>query len=553
MHRILLTGLGLAAGVFASPAAAQYPRPNAPAPERTARLGRPVAVPDNAPVDSRIRPVGLLTPRQSDSGVPTPMPTPSALPASPPVAMPRIVTGPTPNVTEDRGFPSAQPGPSYPVPMQGVPTLVPSVAPPGGTFNPGGGLNLGGGYAPGGSFPQGGTFIVPPGADCPIQDGVPLGVPGLDAAVGRVAGCGRWYGTSEYLMWWTQRANVPPLVTTSSPQFFGQLGNGDTQTLVEGPFGQTMHSGFRIGGGWWFTNNEVRGVDARIFFLNETTSNWTATSNQHALLARPFFNVNPNTAPENTGSTSQIIADLSRGATGGVVVSLANSVWGAEANYRRFLMGNPCARLDGIVGYRYLNIQESLTITENFARPLSTINGGFPAITGTVYDSFSASNDFHGGQIGLIGELRRGRWTLDGRATVAFGNLTQTLTVSGGQSLITANGMRVTDTGGLLAVPGANIGRYTNNVFAVVPEVGLNVGFQLTQRMKLFVGYNFLYLGNALRPGAAIDTSIDAARVPNFLFPDNPGPIPGTPQPQPLFKSSEFFIQGISFGMQFNW
>jgi hypothetical protein len=168
-----------------------------------------------------------------------------------------------------------------------------------------------------------------------------------------------------------------------------------------------------------------------------------------------------------------------------------------------------------------------------------------------VNDTFRTENHFHGGQIGLAGQVIRGRWSLDGRATVAFGNLTQIAEISGGQTLGLANGTVANFAGGLLALPGANIGRYTQNQFCVVPEVGLNVGYQLTSRLRFFVGYNFLYIGNALRPEGLIDQGVDVARIPNFPA-GSTTPLP-IARPAPQFNLSDYFVQGISFGVQFRW
>jgi hypothetical protein len=351
-------------------------------------------------------------------------------------------------------------------------------------------------------------------------------------------------------MWWTRAADVPPLVTTSSPQFNGILGTGDTRALVAGPFGQTFHSGVRVGAVRWFGDDDCqcRGIETRLFFLGEASSGFTATTGQYPLLARPFINVNP----AEPGSFSEVVAAVGR-ANGGVSVQLQNQVWGAEVNYRRNLFNNGCARVDAIVGYRFLDVKESLGISENFNNPGVSF-GGVPAVSGTVIDSFKTENQFHGGQIGLVGEIKRGRWSIDGRASVAFGSLTRTADIAGGQQFILANGAVMNVPGGLLAIPGTNIGKFTDNVFAVVPEVGLNVNYQLTSRLKLFVGYNFLYLGDALRPGDVIDPYVDAARIPNFALAGHPLPVLTDPlHPHPQFKSSGFFVQGISFGLVFTW
>src|SRR5262249_23623507 len=158
------------------------------------------------------------------------------------------------------------------------------------------------------------------------------------------------------------------------------------------------------------------------------------TSDAFPVLARPFVNVNT-----PMGMFSQVIS-LPGLALGGAVVNFQSSAWGAEANYRRFLFGNPCARVDAIVGYRYLNIHEQVSITESFLRTGSP-GIGAPAAAGVVTDVFRTENDFNGGQIGLAGEIHRGRWSIDGRATVAFGNLNQTSEISGGQTIILPNGM----------------------------------------------------------------------------------------------------------------
>lgn len=567
MRRIILGSLGLSLGIFASSANAQDSR-NAPPAQRTARLGRPVAIAPptaaaNSSGDTGVTPAGLLTPRSGDIPVPAPMPANSGgalnsvpIGNAPPAGTPmrNIPTGGIPtNGVVMNGVPTGVPLPNLPPGARIVgPSIVedrlvgstgalsqPTPVPPGSTIVP----SVGG---PGVPMVDGQQY-----GDCASGDCGGGAFPVGEEAFGRLGGVrsGRSWVSAEYLMWWTQAAQVPALVTTSSPAAAGRLGVGDTRVLAgAGGFGQTYHSGLRVGAGHWFGEDQVRGVDMRIFVLGQAESNFFANTNQYPLLARPFNNVNPNTP--NFGSSSEIIADSVR-ATGAVQVHLENQAWGAELNYRRLLCGNPCAsgRLEGLIGYRYFNMQETLWITENF----TAIPGGGSAVaSGVVTDYFRTTNEFHGGQIGLAGSITRGRWTVDGRATVAFGNLTRSATISGSQSLVLNNGTPVNANGGLLAIPGANIGSFSDSVFAVIPEVGLNVGYQLTSRMRVFVGYNFLYLGNALRPGAVIDTNVDAARIPNFL-PGNPAPIAGTPRPAPQIRSSDFFIQGISFGLQFNW
>jgi hypothetical protein len=264
------------------------------------------------------------------------------------------------------------------------------------------------------------------------------------------------------------------------------------------------------------------------------------------VLARPFFNLNSNIP------YSEVIASPGL-STGGASVWSETSLWGAEANARAFLTKTSCARLDLIGGFRYMRLSEELGINEFFQRtPDSPTSIGVPtAMSGTVTDIFRTTNDFYGGQIGLLGEARRGRWfgTLSGK--VAFGRVFETVSINGRQQINFVDGTTGTFPGGLLALPGANMGTYSQSKFAVVPEIGVNLGYHLTSHCRVFFGYTFLYINNVLRPGDQIDTGLDVTKIPNF-------PVAGVtplPQPRPLptFRDRDFFAQGLNFGIQFTW
>ncbi len=544
MRRILIGGFALGLGAFAPPALAQQPESNNP-PARAAKLGRPVALPAvraAAPGDD-VTPAGLFrpgTPRpvssyappaafgrpmpvfnQPSGSIPSPLPAPTQLPSTvpmgsgtPPATTPSVpgVARPVPMVTESRD------------PTGRIPTgrlLTPSVSPEGYGC---GDLNI----------------------DNPLCAPAPTGTD-------RLRNWGRSWVSAEYLMWWNRSAQVPPLVTTSSPAYNGVLGQGDTRVLLGGTFNNTFHSGMRVGGGHWFDEG-CNGFDWRVFWLDPSSANFSASTPPFALLARPFYNTNPNiTLPGlGVGPTAEVVAGPGV-ATGKVTSQLTTTIWGAEANYRSFLAGNCFSRLDLLLGYRYFNLGEQLTVTESFIRqPGSNLAVGTPALAGVISDRIRTENHFHGGQIGLAGTIQRGRWSLDTRAAIAFGTTFQSVDISGSQQLMMANGAVVTTPGGLLAVPGANIGHWNQTHFAVLPEVGVNLGYQVTQNLKVFVGYNIIALSSVVRPGGAVNPNIDAARIPNFLPPGTGTPV-NPAQPFPIMQTNGFFIQGISFGLMYRW
>ena len=442
------------------------------------------------------------------------------------LAMPKPL--PAPGVAEIRGNPATTFG-------QPVPTFVGAAVPVGQPM-------------PGGMTPVPSVLPVDPmfgaaPAICPDLD-----TPLCGGAFGTLAGPQRFQLRSDLLLWYVRSGHVPALVTGSSPAFSGIVGTGDTRVLFgDSGIGDTYHIGGNFGGVYWLGGRQCWGVDGSVFFLGRNGNRYTASTADAPLLARPFFNVNQGVPfSEIVGSTGL--------ATGAIAITNETSMWGADVNLRRYLASTPCARLDGFVGFRYLNLSEELSITESFARtPNSPVSIGVPqAMSGTVNDFFRTDNHFYGPQVGLTGEVRRGRWFLEGRTSVAMGTVVQTAQIGGSQAIQLVDGSSVTTAGGLLAVPGANIGTFTRNRFGVVPEVGVKLGLHVTPHLRLAVGYNFLYLNNALRPGDQIDPGLDVTRIPNF-------PLPGTVQrlaavrPAPTLRDTDVFAQGISFSLQWNW
>jgi hypothetical protein len=540
--------LGSTLGAFASPALAQ--QPSVQPQTRAVTFGRPCALPATpaptpVPADSGITPAALFRNGPAQPG--TDAPVVGYAPTSFGTPMPAI----SPPPTDLSNWPSITTGPGgdAPQPAQSGPATTPRpAAPPTITET----------RDPTGRIPSGtvAPSVAPDGFACPD--------PGLDEPLYGGNRCSpldrlrdavdRSWVSAELLLWWTRSTQVPPLVTTSSPQFNGIVGQGDTRVLLGGgSFGDPFHAGGRIGFGHWFDDCEYYGIDAHIFWVAPTTASFTATDPPYQLLARPFFNVNPTlAAPFAFGQSAEVVAGPGV-ADGSVTATLKTAVWGADINYRQNLITTSLGRLDLLVGYRYFDLSDNLTITEEFNRiPGSNLSIGVPAQMGVVTDQFKTQNQFNGGQIGLVETIERGRWSLDARTSIAFGSVYQTAEVNGGQALVFPNGGVQTTQGGLLAVPGANIGRYSQDKFAVLPEITLNLGYNITPRLKVFVGYNFMYLSSALRPGGVIDPYIDAARVPNLLPAGSGSPI-SPARPYPMMNTSGFFIQGINFGLTYKW
>jgi hypothetical protein len=84
----------------------------------------------------------------------------------------------------------------------------------------------------------------------------------------------------------------------------------------------------------------------------------------------------------------------------------------------------------------------------------------------------------------------------------------------------------------------------------VVPEATVNIGFAPRPGLRLYVGYNFLYWSNVIRPGDTIDRTADVTFVPNP--PTGVAPS-GAFRPQPQFRQSDLWAQGIQLGAELRW
>ncbi len=357
---------------------------------------------------------------------------------------------------------------------------------------------------------------------------------------------GRLVLSGEYLLWFARSQKLPPLLTTSSPAFNGILGQGDTRVIYgDGTEAtNTRHGGGRFSAAYWF--NDLWAVDGNVWFLGKNTGGFSADTSQFPLLARPFVNA-------NTGRNfSQLIASPGL-ATGSAVINNETSLWGNEINLRRALLCYQCARVDALLGFRNLNLSEEINITESFARtPNSNTGIGVPTVTsGVVQDRFRTENHFYGVNLGLAGELRRGWWFVSGRAGVGLGTVHQQATIAGFQQLNTTTG-QINAEGGLLALPGANIGTFRQSKFGVLPDVGLTLGVYLTPHLRLGVGYNLLYLNSVVRPADQIDQVLDVTRIPNFPVGTVPAIAGVRPSAFPL-KTTDFFVQGITFSLMWTF
>ncbi len=244
----------------------------------------------------------------------------------------------------------------------------------------------------------------------------------------------------------------------------------------------------------WFDANDTIGFETSFFGLDRRSNNQSVSSdgNGNPSIGLSFLNATP-------GSSGEFIQTLSApGAfAGNIQVSSTLELWGIEVNGALNLFRSGGFELTALAGFRYFDLQENLYITSN-STDIAT--GNFLSL----YDQFSTRNQFYGGQVGARLDWQANRWYLEATGKVALGVTHETVDI-GGNTFTSPGGF---SPGGFYAQP-SNIGHYTATQFGVIPTVELKVGYQLNRAWRVFIGYDFMYWNQVVRPGNQLDRNVN--------------------------------------------
>jgi Putative beta barrel porin-7 (BBP7) len=340
----------------------------------------------------------------------------------------------------------------------------------------------------------------------------------------------------EYLLWSTKGDRLPALVTTSPAGTpvaqAGVLGLPTTTVLFgDSAVNDGWRSGGRVKAGYWFDRTQTNGIEAQFFALGDENTSFSASSNGSPILARPFTDA-------QFGPSANFVAFPGL-VSGSLQVNERSSLLGGGIAWRHTLC-TACFgdRLEALVGYRYVRLSDRLSIATN------SLGTGilFGGSTFASSEQFSSINNFHGVDLGLRGRFVRDAWSLDWVTKVALGVNVNDIAISGLNS-ITFGGVTTVFPGALLAQP-TNIGSFSQNRFAVVPELNLNLGYQITPQLRAFAGYNLLYMTGVVRSGGTIDTTINTSQFAG-------GALTGPARPRALFSTTDFWAQGLNVGLSY--
>jgi hypothetical protein len=379
-------------------------------------------------------------------------------------------------------------------------------------------------------------------------DGAPMST--AEGLFGNGAGAAaHWYhawAKGEYLLWVVKNGNsTQPLVVSGTIPFGAVPGVPGAVTLFGGNSFDFGHiSGARAEVGVLLPGTDRCGIEADGIILPKRTISVTAGSGSLGIpvLGEPFFN-------ELTQTTDSLLAS-SLSNPGGMTAFASTEMWSAEANvFVNFHRGERFT-WNAMLGFRFLSLEETISVagTRFIGSAGQTFESNpLPLGARTAWeDKFQTANRFYGVNFGATAEYRWRRFAFDGGVQVALGDIRRTESVNGFSQVTTGTGVNTVTTrvpGGLLTQI-TNIKTTQDDVFSVVPELRLDINYQLTEHVRIGAGYSIVYVSNVIRPGMQIDPVVNPTLVP--LRTEFGLPL-GTARPMQVFHGTDYWAQGVNF------
>lgn len=389
-----------------------------------------------------------------------------------------------------------------------------------------------------------------------------------------------WIET-DYLLWWIKNNPVPvPLVTNASldDNLPGAIGQPHTRVVLgKKSINMDLMQGFQVETGGWIKSNV--GMEGSYFLLPTTSRGKSITTSGEPgshNYAVPIFD--PSGVFGLNGKAGETIFILpgpleGPGFSGQFQLQMRSWLQGAELNGLYRMINKESFQLKLLGGFFWLQLHEKLFLkAQTQAAPGSSFGHAFY----NTVDRFNTTNNFLAGQLKLDARYQTHKWFLEGALKGVLGAMLQEVKIKGSSETSGGNLFFLTHgtstkvlPGGIFAEP-SNSGTPKRNPMAWGFETKIRTGFEMTKNIDVHLGYTFLWLSKILRPGDQIDRKINSTRsalaqASRATVGTGPGPIPadGPPGPAPAptgskrpkvhFKSATFWVQGLDFGIQFNF
>jgi len=356
-------------------------------------------------------------------------------------------------------------------------------------------------------------------------------------------GCqSQYWATSEYLMGWIKDGpNSVPLITRGSlsddlPSALGQPG---TQIMAGGDqVDYGLLQGGRITFGKWVDPCQRYGVEASGFLMGKTgpSSSFSSTPTDSTSLSVPIRLPN--------GTETSIFALVNNPGVNlpdeTLSVRHSSQIWGAQGNLVFNTLESSAWNVDGLLGFKHLNLNESLDLNANISRQ---VEDGQSIVQGN--DHFGTGSELYAAALGLRGTRSGRRMELTTAGSIALGMNANEVAIQGSR-LQSNPGVPASLASGFVFSEPTNIGTSKHRVFSVAPECKIGTSYWLTSRLAAEAGYSGLYWNNVVRPGDQIDRVVNTTQRGG-------GTLVGEARPTPLFNRTDLWFHAVSFGLTYRF
>lgn len=405
------------------------------------------------------------------------------------------------------------------------------------------------------TYPYPGEYTQPPEAVCAGSS--------FDAhpCPDQCGGNQGFYFSADYLVWKVHSTTVPPISLVHSVPVFVQALGGTTnmnfENVVHLPTGLELEypgrSGVQLKAGLWLDDRWA--FEGSFFQLEDRQAASAVQAVDEVNVRTPFFTTFAQPIAGAPAGTVPVFTTIPSTLPGVISVNAAAQgaprVFGSELllRYNGLNFGG-CLKVGGTVGFRYVNADEFLNVTDNVR-----IDPTGPLIVGsqiivlqpvgvTSFDHIGTENQFYGAQVGVNAEACFGGFFLDGFLKFAVGAVNERVNITSSTNVLGAG----TQPGGILTSPLDN-GSHSRTQASILTDIGFNVGYQFSSRWRAYVGYSMIYMPDLVRPGAQVGQALSTTRV-TFAGVQTTA---GIPQSAFRFSETELTLQGLNFGLEFRY
>lgn len=251
-----------------------------------------------------------------------------------------------------------------------------------------------------------------------------------------------WFGADYTTSWFKSERLNTPLVTTGSlmDPHTAALGQPGTGILFGDHINPGVYTGIKADAGMFIDNDGKFSIDVAGMYMFQNSTQYTLSSDTlgNPIIARPIFNV-------LTGTQSSFVDSLPGVTAGAVAVDFKSELWGAEINAAYHMCCMDCLSFQGLVGFRFIRLSESLRV-EDRLDPLNntaiTYQGQFVPVGQTItdFDRFATSNNFYGLQLGSRVRWEQQWFNVSAFGKVAIGATDEGVDIAGASNLYAPTG-----------------------------------------------------------------------------------------------------------------